>query len=268
MVINHRYREKAAEFLSRETAGELAFAAHNRGRDVLQELDLHGLTVPQAIEKVEALLDMHQGSAEGCTCHLIVGHGKGRKGPAKIKKEVQKALSSRPGVTCCEDLENAGRLIVGIHASSETAPSPPMSHPIEASSSAAAESGPKRKKGKKGKKNKDSAPSPALEDEEDDCGDLLALMMEEEDPHPELQEEDTEEIDHESAKRTSKAQKRREKKEAAEHEAELAAESDVFADTSEDAVASIMAMGFDEASARRALRGGQTVERALESLLG
>ena len=38
-------------------------------------------------------------------------------------------------------------------------------------------------------------------------------------------------------------------------------------EASQDNVDTIMSMGFDEASARRALRGGQTVERALESLL-
>jgi len=69
-----------------------------------------------------------------------------------------------------------------------------------------------------------------------------------------------------SVGKSSKAQKRKQKKAAEEaaREAELASGLEA---TSEDNVAQIMAMGFDEASARRALQGGQTLERALETLL-
>ena len=90
--------------------------------------------------------------------------------------------------------------------------------------------------------------------------------MEDEDEVQQQQQDMVVAAEQQPAKRTSKAQKRREKKEAAKREAE-AAPPDVFVDTSEEALASIMAMGFDEMAARQALRGGQTMERALESLL-
>jgi len=105
----------------RRVAGDLAFLGNNAGRNILEEIELHSLTVPQARKRVETLLEMYKGSEDGGECHLIVGRGKGSKGPPKIKNAVNDMLRGREGLICFEGPDNPGVLIVRFAASAPEA---------------------------------------------------------------------------------------------------------------------------------------------------
>ena len=240
-------QEAASAQQSGAQAGELSFSVRNETRDSLEEIDLHGLTVAQAVACAQNAVNMHRGGA----CRLmtlICGWGRASAGDARIKPAVIEAMKKCAGVSCVENPDNPGVLDLL------------LDFPATADPQTTQAAGTKRKKNKKNGNTKQT--EQAVESEEE----YVSLMVD--DPEVAQAAPPVAAVNEPDVPRMSKAQKRKAKlaREQAANEAEEALE---LAASKLRMVSQCMEMGFSEIAVRAALESsgwrGSTI--ALEALL-
>jgi hypothetical protein len=105
--------------VARSSAGIQGWAAADRDAELVEEVDLHGCTLSEAIEQVAAVLDKHAPGATAVTrgskarkrhVHFVVGRGKhSEDGVAQIKPLVERELRKRR--VCHGTVRNNGGVV-------------------------------------------------------------------------------------------------------------------------------------------------------------